>query len=391
MVPGALVTLYLLVLTVAAFFGDRHGPPEAGRRRRFAILVPAHNEESVISRLLHSVHTLDYPERLVDVYVVADNCSDRTAAQASALGALVYERADPGRRGKGHALHWLLQQLAERQWDYDALVVVDADCQLSRNFLTRMDARLAAGQVVIQAYYTVLNAEGISAASLRQAALAAVHYLRPLGRTALGLSVGLKGTGMCFATSVLAKRGWQWYGLAEDVELHLALSREGYRVRFAPEAIVAGEMPTTLAQAKTQNERWERGRLHLLRGPALGLIARGVRRRDLRQVDAALEQLIPPLSVSFAAGAVCLAASLALAATPLILAATVILAGQIVYLLAALVAAHAPLNAYLALVQAPFYVIWKVGLYGRSLFNTETGPWVRTSRAAGSPEAAAHE
>ena len=101
-------------------------------------------------------------------------------------------------------------------------------------------------------------------AALRYAALAALHYLRPLGRARLGLSCGLKGNGMA-STPVLERYGWDWFTLAEDVELHLALVAAGSRVDFVPETTVLADMPVTLAQAASQNERWERGRLEMLR------------------------------------------------------------------------------------------------------------------------------
>src|SRR3712207_8306740 len=117
-----------------------------------------------------------------------------------------------------------------------------------------MDARLEAGSFVVQAYYSVLNADGSALAGLRYAALAALHYLRPLGRSALGLSCGLKGNGMCFAREVLDRFSWRWYTLAEDVEFHLALVKEGIRVDFAPAATVLADMPVTFAQARSQNQ-----------------------------------------------------------------------------------------------------------------------------------------
>src|SRR5438477_17216 len=183
---------------------------------------------------------------------------------------------------------------------FDAFVILDADSVVSRNFLRSMDARLASGAQVIQAHYSVLNADEGSVAGLRSAALAAVHYLRPLGRAALGLSCGLKGNGMCFAASVIDRFGWDWYTLAEDVEFHLTLVRAGIRVDFAPEASVMADMPVSLGQAVSQNQRWERGRLQLVREHVPALLLDALRRRSFVRLDAAVEQLIPVLSVPFA-------------------------------------------------------------------------------------------
>src|SRR5258708_253284 len=131
-----------MVLTAAAVFARKHGPAHGPARRRFAVLVPAHNEQALIGRLLTSLQQLDYPVDLFEVCVVADNCIDATAALARAQGARVYERFEQLQRGKGFALRWLLEQLRDEKNDYEAFVVLDADSVVQPNFLRCMDARL---------------------------------------------------------------------------------------------------------------------------------------------------------------------------------------------------------------------------------------------------------
>ena len=378
----ALTTGYLLLLTAAALLGPRRAPAAGPARRRFALLVPAHDEEALLPRLLASVRAVDYPADRLDVYVVADNCTDRTAAVAHAAGARVYERTDEAERGKGYALRWLLGRIRAAGERYDAFVVVDADSVIARNFFRRMDARLERGSAVVQAYYTVLNVGESPLAALRFAALAAVHYLRPLGRTALGLSCGLKGNGMCFAAPVLERFGWDWFTLAEDVELHLALVEQGIRVDFAYETTVLADMPVSFRQAESQNARWEQGRIEMLRRYGPRLVADALRRRSFLRLDAVIEQLIPPLSVPFAlAGAVLLVGAALRRPLPMALALFG-LGGQVAYLLAALRLARAPARAYRALGYAPIYIAWKVALYGRALGARGATRWVRTARTA---------
>jgi cellulose synthase/poly-beta-1,6-N-acetylglucosamine synthase-like glycosyltransferase len=345
------------------------------------VLVPAHDEELLIGRLLRNLAELDYPADLVDVHLVADNCTDETASRARRLGARVHERFDKTQQSKGHALRWLLQRVETLEEGYDAYVVLDADSVVARDFLRAMDARLEAGSLVVQAYYSVLNARASALAALRYAALAAIHYARPLGRSVLGLSCGLKGNGMCFAAPVLERYSWSWFALAEDVEFHLALVRDGVRVDFAPETTVLADMPATFGQAASQNARWERGRLELVRRHVPGLLASGVARRSVLRLDAAVEQLIPPLSVPVALGLGCLAAGLVLGQPVLILLAALGLAGQVAHLLAGLAYAGAPAAVYLALAYAPLYVVWKTWVYARALVGGGSAPWVRTARA----------
>jgi 1,2-diacylglycerol 3-beta-glucosyltransferase len=381
-VAGMLSALaaYLVLLTVAALVTSRVPPRPGPGKRRFAILVPAHNEEPVIGRLLGSLAKIDYAADRFDVCVVTDNCDDQTAHIARGLGAKVYERFSKDERAKGFALRWLLQRLRAEGEVYDAFIVLDADTVVKPDLLCAMDARLEAGSQVVQVYYTVLNAQASAVAGLRFAALAALHYLRPMGRAAFGLSCGLKGNGMCFAAPVLERFGWSWFTLAEDVEFHLALVRGGVRVDFAWETSVKADMPVTLAQSRSQNARWEQGRLQLLRSQVPWLLLDGLRHRSLLELDAAIEQLLPPLSIPVALGAACFAVALVLGAWSAALLAAVGMLAQLAYLAAGLAMVRAPLSAYVALSSAPVYVAWKLGLYAQSLLNSRTTGWVRTAR-----------
>lgn len=385
LVAGGLAGLtgYLLLLTGAAVrarLSGVAGPPDAAQRRRFALLVPAHDEESTIGRLLASTAALEYPASRYDVVVVADNCTDRTAEVARAAGAQVEERHDRTARGKGYALRWLLARLRERGARYDAYVVIDADTVVGPDLLTRLDAHFEAGSNVVQVYYTVLNVGESPLAALRFAALAAIHYLRPLGRKQLGLSCGLKGNGMGFLSEVLEQHGWEWFTLAEDVEFHLALVADGLKVDFIPETAVLADMPVTFAQAASQNERWERGRIEMLRERGLGLLLDGLRQRDPVRLDAIIEQLIPPLSAPVALAGVTLGAALLARSRAATLLAGFSLGGQLAYLLTGLALVGAPWRVYKALAYAPPYIGWKLWLYGRSLMARGTSAWVRTER-----------
>ena len=376
----ALTTGYLLALTAAALLGSRRAPPDGPARRRFALLVPAHNEEALLPRLLTSARASGDPTDRLDLYVVADNCADRTADVARDGGARVYERADDAERGKGYALRWLLGRIREAGEYYDAFVVVDADSVVAPDFFRRMDARLESGSNVIQAYYTVLNVGESPLAALRYAALTAVHYLRPLGRAALGLSCGLKGNGMCFAAPVLDRFGWDWFTLAEDVEFHLALVERGIRVDFAHETTVLADMPVSFRQAESQNARWEQGRIEMLRRYGPRLVADALRQHSFLRLDAVVEQLIPPLSVPFALAGAVLVIGAALRRPLLVVLAAFGLGGQVAYLLMGLRLARAPSRAYRALAYAPVYIAWKVALYARALGARGATHWVRTAR-----------
>lgn len=92
-------------------------PHKPAELHRYAVLISARNEELVIGNLLDSISAQDYPSSLVRVFVVADNCTDKTAKVARAHGAIVYERFNDKLVGKGYALEYLLDRIGEEYGD----------------------------------------------------------------------------------------------------------------------------------------------------------------------------------------------------------------------------------------------------------------------------------
>lgn len=379
-IPMAALVLYLDALSLAALLW-RRAPAPAPARAHFAILIPAHDEELLLPHLLESLAALEYPRALYSVHVVADNCADGTAAAATAGGAAMYERRDESRRGKGYALRYLFERLREGGVDVDAYIVVDADSVVSPTFLAAMNRRLARGDEVIQAYYGVLNSDESWPAALRYVALALYNGLRPRGRDALRLSTGLRGNGMCFAAAILDRFGWDAFSLAEDAEFHLRLVEEGLTVSYAPEAIVLAEMPSSLRASRSQNVRWERGRLQLLRRFGPRLLADGLRRRDFVRLDAVAEQLVPPLSLLTGLATLTFAVAVALRARAARRLATAIALGQVLYVITGLRLVDANARTYAALLFSPLYVMWKIGVYIAAATGLGDTRWVRTARA----------
>jgi cellulose synthase/poly-beta-1,6-N-acetylglucosamine synthase-like glycosyltransferase len=389
--PLAGVAAYLGVLTAAAMARSRQ-VREAARRdpqRRYSILIPAHDEARLISTTVASLRALDYPAQLFDVHVVADNCTDDTAAIARAAGAEVHDRDDPANAGKGPALEWLMARLRQRGELGDAVVFVDADTIVDPAFLRAVDCALDDGASVVQGHYAVRDEGGSPVVALRAAAMAARTFLRPLGRTALGGSAGLHGNGMVFLSDAIAERRWSDH-LTEDMELSLDLLLAGVPVAFAPDARVEAEMPDTIAAARTQQERWERGRLELARRYLPALARRTVTGGPpgrLAALDAAFDVAVPPLSVVGAAatawttfGAVSALAARGGRGRADVAVGASTLAVLAVHVLTALRLTGAPSSTYRALLQAPRLVVWKVGLWLRVLVGRRQVRWVRTAR-----------
>ena len=373
--------LYLILLSIAALTQRPNQKVNNSKPvTRFALLIPAHNEEAVLGTTLASLHELDYPSGLVEAHVVADNCTDATAAIAREASVFVHERQNAIETGKGYALRWLLDQIQATGRQYDAYVVIDADTTVSPHFLQVMDTQLQAGQSIIQSQYRVQNSHEGWTAGLRSIAFALFNHLRPLGRTALNWSSGLKGTGMCFSASVVQQFGWESFSLTEDVEYHVRLVTAGLRVAYAPAAIIWSAMPTSLQQSQSQQMRWERGRLALIRRHVPRLLWGTIRTGNMALFDAAMEIVVPPLSVLVGLVICCCVVALLLPSSLGITLGVALMVGLLFYVLVGLRLARLPLAAYRSLLFAPAYIIWKLWVYAVALVSSGDRRWVRTSR-----------
>jgi 1,2-diacylglycerol 3-beta-glucosyltransferase len=375
--PLAAAWAYLLALLAAA--RPAPAPAPAAATGRVAVLVPAHDEGAGVADTVASLLGLDWPRDELDVVVVADNCSDDTAAHAAAAGARVLERREPWAPGKGRALAWALRRLDVGR-PPEAVVMVDADCVASPNLLRAFAARWAQGERAVQSRYLVANADAAPAAAARAAAFALAADVRSLGKDRLGLSCGLLGTGMGFTWDLLRTQPWGAFGLAEDAEQHLALVLAGERVRFVPEAAVHSPMPTTAEGVAGQESRWEAGKAALVRSFAPRLAIEGLRRRDPVRVHAAVELLVPPQSLLAAATAATGVAA-AVVGRPAPRRAALALAGaQLLFVTAGMRRAGAPRQAWRGLALAPALVARKATIYARIVAGRGPSRWVRTVR-----------
>jgi len=389
-VPVLLWTGYLAGL---ALLSSANRPPRevSGPKTRFEVVVPAHDEELGIATTVQNLLGVDYPAERRRVVVVADNCSDGTAASATAAGATVLERRDSERRGKGYALAYAFER-ALSEGRADAVVVVDADTQVTPNLLRAFDARLQAGARAIQAEYVVANREASWRTRLMHIGFTLFHDVRSRARERLEVSAGLRGNGMAFATSLLREVPHDAFSVVEDVEYGIRLGRAGYRVHYAGDARVFGEMVSSERASRSQRQRWEGGRLTLAKQHALALLAEGLRKRSLLLLDLAADLLVPPLTyvaLSVIVGVAASALWIALAhgrygawwaAAPWAAA----LAGFAIYVVRGVWLSRVGPRAILDLAWAPVYMAWKVVLALRSS-SSSRGEWVRTAREGEKP------
>ncbi len=234
----------------------------ARRQHRFGIVIAARNEECVLGHLLDSIRAQDYPAELVTVFVVADNCTDRTASIARERGAVCYERHDPAHQTKGFALEYLFDCI-ERDFgraSYEGYLVLDADNLLSSDYLSRMNDAFDAGERIVTSYRNTKNFDANWISYSYGAHWLGTARNEHRARSYLGLSTRLQGTGYLF-TSELVTNGWHYTSLTEDRELTAEAVCRGFRVGYQHEAVFYDEQPVDLPIALRQRLRWARGNL----------------------------------------------------------------------------------------------------------------------------------
>lgn len=340
---------------------------------RFAVLVPAHDEERLVGATVRSLLSAVY-EPPPGVVVVADNCTDGTAMAAAAAGAKVIERHEPGVRGKSHALDFGVAHMAHAKGATpDVLVVVDADTTVNQEFFAAL-AAVVPSRAVAQARYDAAPSRS-DIGRLRRLAFGLVHHARPLGARRLGLPTTLKGNGMAFRWE-LVSAGIPGSGITEDAEATLTFVGRGTSVHYVPSARVTGLMAEGYTEARTQDTRWEGGRFALWPRAVRTFVRQALRGR-FRAAAAAAELASPPLTLVAGLAVVSLAGGLAGAGSPAIGAIAV---GSVAaYVGLGLVSIRASGDDLRALVHAPRFVLHKLVALATVACGRPTS-WQRTQR-----------
>jgi cellulose synthase/poly-beta-1,6-N-acetylglucosamine synthase-like glycosyltransferase len=262
--------------------------------KRIAVLIPAHNEGAGLAPTIEDIKPQLRPgDRLV---VIADNCSDDTAAIAASLGAEVCPRNDLTKIGKGYALDWGLKYLADAA--PEIVVVVDADCRVADGALDNLSRACSVSGRPVQALYLMHAAPGSPVnQQVAQFAWRVKNLIRPLGLLKLNLPCQLMGTGMAFPWKLIASANLSSASIVEDMKLGLELAAMGRSPLFCPSAIVTSTFPTSDSGTRAQRQRWEQGHISLILSGAPRLLLRAVKQRDLRLCAVALDLAVPPLSL----------------------------------------------------------------------------------------------
>jgi cellulose synthase/poly-beta-1,6-N-acetylglucosamine synthase-like glycosyltransferase len=350
-------------------------------RRRVAVMVPAHNESrGLLPTLVDIQSQLTSEDRLL---VIADNCTDDTAAVARTAGSEVIERHDRTKLGKGYALDLGLRHLSLDP--PEIVMIIDADCRVESGAIDRLALTSATTGRPVQALHkmTSPNKSLVNHQVAEFAGLVKL-WLRQRGLSALGLPCSLVGTGMAFPWEVVRLADFSNGSIVEDLKLGLQLTLAGYPPVFCPSACVTSEFPSSIKGVRIQRKRWEQGHIDMILREAPRLFSVAIVRRNWSLLALTLDLAVPPLSllmilVTGVFLITVVAVFLEFSAVPLMISAATLVGFITAVFLAWRKCGRNVLPAGAILSVAP-YVIAKLGLYRQVLSGKWDAQWDRTDR-----------
>ena len=292
------IQAYYLFLSFFGFYTKKRKMLENGQRT-FAVVVAAHNEEVVIKETIEAIKKQNYPRKLFDIYVIADNCTDNTAKVSKETGVNVVEREDNSKAGKGYALQYFFNKLLSLEKKYRSVVIVDADNILHQDFLLEMNKKMNQGYKVVQGFLDSKNPFDSVISSSYSIEFWTTNRMLKLSRDNLGLSAQLGGTGFAVDTDILEKFGWDATCLTEDLEFTCKLVLNDYKVGWCHKAKIFDESPIKLKQSLKQRKRWMQGYADVYSNYFVKLVKKGFKKPSLIALDCALCVLQPILFIIF--------------------------------------------------------------------------------------------
>lgn len=256
----AVCFFYQFIFFIIGYVRNEVKIPKAKKQHTYAFFIAAHNEEAVIANLVQSIKAQDYPSELIDIFVVADACTDETAARAREAGAIVYERNDLARKGKSWVMDYGFDRiLNEYPGKHEAFIIFDADNLLAPDYVTIMNDAFDQGYLALTSYRNSKNfgSSWISAAYsiwfLREA-----RFLNNV-RMLCGTSCAVSGSGYLVSSKIVeAMHGWDFHTLTEDIQFSTFCAVHGIQIGYAP-AEFFDEQPLTLSASIKQRRRWVKG------------------------------------------------------------------------------------------------------------------------------------
>ncbi len=260
----AIIIVYQLYISIFGFKRKSKDYQDHDPKLKYLVLVPAHNEEAVISGIIENLQSMDYPKELYDFYILADNCEDHTADIAREMGANVMvthkESADTP-TGKPIVLQKALISLAGYAEKYDLVIFFDADNRIDTNMFREVNSQLLDHPEadIVQCYLGCKNKKGFVALYYYMSYTITNRFFQ-YAKSRRGINCVIGGTGFAVRADYLQERGgWTAMSLTEDFELQVEATCEGKRILWNNNVRIYDEKPTRWRASLRQRIRWAQG------------------------------------------------------------------------------------------------------------------------------------
>ncbi len=302
---------YFVFLSFFSIWPLKRKYPIVEDKNKFCIFIPCHNEEDVIAATVENISKIQYDASLVDFYIIADNCTDKTAANANKMIAdlglsnfKVFERnvTDAKKKGKPHALRWGIEKLeAENRFYnyYDMFMILDADNFADASILREINSQYEHAPAkkkpcMIQCYLDSKNADNIVAKGYSYGYRIFCNRAHQLSKSRAGLNATIGGTGFAMTMDFLKSiNGFENFkSLTEDLEVQTMANIRGLRIYYNPHAHVYDEKPTGIRQSFVQKTRWSQGHWFVCFRYGIFLIASIFKARSIRSFFSKLDNFI---------------------------------------------------------------------------------------------------
>ncbi len=288
--------LYYIITGLFAFYNKNGKIRKYKAKTKFAILIAARNEEKVIGNLLDSLNKQNYPKELYDIFVIPNNCTDKTREIAVNKGATIIDCQVPV-SSKGDALKFSFKFMLQNYPEYEAYCIFDADNIVHPNFLKRMNDAKLAGYKVAQGYRDSKNPSDTWISSCYSLYYLVQNYFFNQARMNMGWSSSINGTGFMISKEVITEYGFNTITLTEDIEFAAQCALNNTKIAFVKDAITYDEQPLSFSQSWKQRKRWSIGTFQCLFKYSGKLLKEGVKRKIPQSIDMSLFFLAPIMQV----------------------------------------------------------------------------------------------
>jgi 1,2-diacylglycerol 3-beta-glucosyltransferase len=375
----SLYVIYTFMLVVVSLTAKSRRGISTKPHTKFAAIIPAHNEELLLKKLLSSLKDQDYPLDFKKTYVIADNCNDNTAKIARENQSIVLERTDPELKGKGYAIKYAFENIPIDE--FDAILIVDADSTVNPSVLKELDAAIQQGAKIIQCYNGVGNPDESWFTRLMDVSRTIGNMILEPAKEILGLSSHLQGNGMCFTREIIAKYGWNAFTVGEDWEYYARIVANGERVAFVRDARIYHQESRALKQATSQRMRWASGRMAIAYRYGVRLFIKGLSELNVRKIDASLALLFPNPSMAVNLTIILLLISIFGNSMVLVYLLVCMLMLQVGIFCIGIMYTDNKGYKFLSIFLAPVFLAWKMFIDVFSALGFGRKRWIRTERS----------